>query len=152
MKRRRIRPEQHRRPVDCRPGFCPGRRFALLAVLTLSVIAGSAGLAGADASSNVLVTATLYTANGTSTDSVTVAALQANPGRCPLYQGRSMNELGRQGQVDVQLAENATWSLPSILGCLQTPIPLSAVTGITVIDSNGSPEEGTDSQLTPADL
>ncbi|MBV9716431.1 MAG: PKD domain-containing protein [Solirubrobacterales bacterium] len=152
MKRRRIRPEQHRRPVDRRPGICPGRRFALLAVLTLGVIGSSAGLAGADVSSNVLVTATLYTANGTSTDSVTVAALQANPGRCPLYQGRSMNELGRQGQVDVQLPENATWSLPSILGCLQTPIPLSAVTGITVIDSNGSPEEGTDSQLTPADL
>jgi len=121
-------------------------------VLMAGLLAGPAPLAGADAGSNVLVTATVYTSTGTSTDSVTVAALEANPGQCPPYQGHSMNELGRQGFVPVTLAQNATWSLPTILGCLQTPIPLGAVTGVTVIDAGGSPELGSGSQLTPADL
>ena len=95
---------------------------------------------------------TVYSSNGTSTDSVSVAQLQANPGQCPTYQGQSMNELGRQGPVDVPLAQNATWSLPTILGCLQTPISPGRVTGVTVIDADGNPEEGSDSQLTPQDL
>ena len=86
-------------------------------VLTLGVFGGSAADAGADAGSNPLVTATVYSSSGTSMDSVSVAELQANPGQCPTYPGQSMNELGRQGFVDVPLAQNATWSLPTILGC-----------------------------------
>ena len=152
MTRRRTSAKEHRRPVNRRPGVSPGRRFGLLLALTLGAFGGSAALAGADAGSNVLVTATVYTSSGPSTDTVTVAALQANPGQCPTYQVHSMNELGRQGFVPVTLAQNATWALPTILGCLQTPIPLSAVTGVTVIGASGSPEVGSDSQLTPADL
>ncbi len=121
-------------------------------VLTLGVFGGSAADAGADAGSNPLVTATVYSSSGTSMDSVSVAELQANPGQCPTYPGQSMNELGRQGFVDVPLAQNATWSLPTILGCLQTPISPGSVTGVTVIDANGNPEEGADSQLTTQDL
>ena len=114
---------------------------------------GPAAIAGADPSSDVLVTANVYAPSGISSDSVTVGALQANPGQCPTYQGgQSMNELGRQGFVDVPLAPNATWSLATVLGCLQTPIPLTAVKGITVIAANGSPEAGAGSQLTPPDL
>ena len=152
MTRRRASASELRRPVDRRPGIFPGRRFALVLALTLGVFGGSAGLAGADAGSDTLVTATVYSASGTSIDSVSVAQLQANPGQCPTYQESSMNELGRQGFVDVPLAQNATWSLPTILGCLQTPIPVASVKGVTVINAAGSPEVGSDSQLSPQDL
>ena len=118
----------------------------------LGVFAGAPAAAGADAGSDPLVSATVYSSSGTSTDLVSAAGLQANPSQCPTYQGQSMRELGRQGFVVIPLAQNATWSLPTILTCLQTPIPLSSVTGVTVIDANGSPEEGSGSQLTPADL
>lgn len=131
------------------------RRFALGLVLALGGLGFPAAIANADAGSNVLVSATLYTPSGPSQspDTVTVGALQGNPGQCPTYQGgQSMNELGRQGFVDVPLSPNATWSLPTILGCLQNPIPLSAVNLITVTNSNGSPEDGSDSQLTAPDL
>ncbi len=101
--------------------------------------------------------ATVYAAGKSpTTDSVSLAALQANSQRCPQYPGTSMNELGHQGTVPVQLPRNGpqtgTWGLGTILGCLQTPIPLGAVTDVTVIDANGSPEVGPNSQLTAADL
>jgi PKD repeat protein len=150
--RRRTSANKHRRSVNRRSGLFPGRRFGLVLVLTLAALGGSAAVAGADSGSSPLVTATVYSSSGTSPDSVTVAALQANPGQCPTYQGQSMNELGRQGFVPVTLAQNATWSLPTILSCLQTPIPVGAVTGVTVINAGGSPELGSGSQLTPADL
>jgi PKD domain len=124
----------------------------LVFALTLAVLGGSAAVAGADAGANPLVTATVYTASGTSTDSVSVAELEANPGQCPTYQESSMTELGRQGPVDVPLAQNATWSLPTILSCLQTPISPGSVMAVTVIDADGNPEVGSDSQITPQDL
>jgi PKD domain len=150
--RRRNRANGHRRPVARRSGSFPGRRVSVLLALALGAFGGSAALASADPSSNVLVTATLYSSGGTSTDSVTVAGLQSNPAQCPTYQGQSMNELGRQGFVDVPLPPNETWSLPTILDCLETPIPLSSVTGITVMSASGSPETGSGSQLTSQDL
>jgi PKD repeat protein len=150
--RPRASANEHRRTVDRRPGSFPGRRLALGVAVVLGAFGLPAAVAGADASSNVLVTATVYASSGTTTDDVTVAGLEANPGQCPTYPSESMNELGRQGFVDVTLPANTTWSMPTILGCLQTPIPPSSVKGITVIGDNGSPEEGADSQLTPADL
>jgi PKD repeat protein len=154
--RRRIRSDEYQRPANRRPRIFPGRRFALGLVLTLGLLGCSAALAGADASSNVIVIATVYSPSGTTTDSVSVAALEANAGTCPQYAGQSLEELGLQGWVDVTLSpsgtQSGTWSLPTILGCLQTPVPISAVTGVTVIESDESPEVGPDSQLTPADL
>jgi PKD repeat protein len=150
--RRAHRANEYRRLINRRPGSFPGRRLALLCALTLGVFGCSATLAGADPSSDVLVTASVYASSGTSPDSVTVGALEANPGQCPTYQESNMNELGRQGWVDVPLAANNTWSLPTILPCLQTPIPLSSVKGVTVINPDGSPQVGADSQITPQDL
>ena len=49
-------------------------------------------------------------------------------------------------------AVDGTWALSTILGCLSTPVPVSAVHGVTVINSEGSPEAGPGSMLTPADL
>ena len=67
-----------------------------------------------------------------------------------------MNELGRQGSVDVSLAssgpQSGTWGLATILRCLRSPVALSAVTGVTVIGADGSPQVCANSQLTPADL
>ena len=86
---------------------------------SLGVLGGSATLAGADASSDVLVTATVYNASGpTSTDTVTLAALQANPDQCPTYQGQSMRELGRLGQGKV--SQLAQLSIP-FSACLDLP-------------------------------
>ncbi|MBV9334523.1 MAG: PKD domain-containing protein [Solirubrobacterales bacterium] len=132
-------------------------RFALAllsALITLSVT--SAG-ATADSSSNVLVSATVYTSTGNSSDSVTLAALQADPGRCPTYTGPgTMNELGRQGFVDVPLppsgAQTGTWALSTALACMQTPIAVNAVQGITVLNLDGTPLTASGSQLGPPDL
>ena len=63
-----------------------------------------------------------------------------------------MNELGRNGFVDVQLAPEGTWALSTVLGCLSTPVPVAAVHGVTVINGQGAPETGPGSMLTPADL
>jgi hypothetical protein len=132
-------------------------RFALALVTALVALCATSAGALADNSSDVLLSATVYSSSGTSTDSVTLAALQADPTRCPAYGGpQTMQELGRQGFVAVQLppsgAETGTWSLATALGCMQTPIPLSAVQSITVLGLDGSVQAGSDSLLKPADL
>ncbi len=67
-----------------------------------------------------------------------------------------MDELGRNGFVDVPLPSSGvgtgTWALSTVLGCLSTPVPVSAVHGITVINGDGSPQVDQGSMLTPADL
>jgi PKD domain len=127
----------------------------LVGLLTASLVACWTALATADTSAP-LVTATVYQPGATTSDSVSLAALQSHPGECPQYSGQSMNELGRRGWTTVPLAPNGdqtgTWTLATILQCMQTPIELGHVTGVTVIDGSGSPEAGTDSQLTRADL
>ncbi|MGA2927234.1 MAG: PKD domain-containing protein [Solirubrobacteraceae bacterium] len=131
-------------------------RLAL--TLGLWAVAGAAvagALAAPAAGADPLVAATVYSSSGVSTDSVSLAALQANP-QCPQYGQPTMPELGRQGPVTVSLApsgpQTGTWALATILGCLQTPIALAAVTGATVINADGSPQIAPASQLTPADL
>ncbi|MBV9604208.1 MAG: PKD domain-containing protein [Solirubrobacterales bacterium] len=131
--------------------------LALVAVLITLGLASAGATATADNSSDVLVSATVYSSNGTSTDTVTLGALQADPTRCPAYSGpQSMQELGRNGFVGVSLppsgAQTGTWSLGTALGCMQTPIALSAVQGITVLGFDGSPLAGAGSELRPADL
>ena len=132
-------------------------RFALALVSALVALCATSAGALADNSSDVLLSATVYSSKGTITDSVTLGALQADPTRCPAYGGPpTMHELGRQGFVDVQLppsgAQTGTWSMATVLGCLQTPIPFSAVQGITVLNSDGSPQSGAASALKAADL
>ncbi|MBV9414010.1 MAG: PKD domain-containing protein [Solirubrobacterales bacterium] len=132
-------------------------RFALALVTGLVVLCATSAGALADNGSDVLLSATVYSSSGNSTDSVTLGALQADPTRCPMYGGpQTMQELGRQGFVAVQLppsgAQTGTWSVATALGCMQTPIPLSAVQGITVLGLDGSPQAGAGSLLKPADL
>jgi PKD repeat protein len=130
----------------------PGRRFALPFACALAALGCSAAAATADPSSDEVVSATVYSPSATTqNDSVSLAQLQSNP-RCTTYAGTDMNELGRNGFVDVQLAPSSTWALSTILGCLTNPVPIGAVHGVTVIDGQGAPEEGPGSMITPADL
>lgn len=111
-----------------------------------------AAVAAADPSSDEVVSATVYSPSGTTqNDSVSLAQLQSNA-HCTAYSGTDMNELGRNGFVDVQLAPEGTWALSTVLGCLSTPVPVAAVHGVTVINGQGAPETGPGSVLTPADL
>lgn len=129
-----------------------GRRFAVVLAVTAGLLAYPGGAAQGDSSSDQVVSATVYSPSGTTqNDSASLAQLQSNP-NCAPYSGSDMNELGRNGFVDVQLAPGATWALSTVLGCLSTPVPVTAVQGITVINSQGAPEAGPGSMLTPADL
>ena len=100
-----------------------------------------------------LVQATVHGTSGPPTpDSVSLAYLQAHPGQCPLYSGGTMDEVGRTGPEQPPINSSRSWTLGTILGCLQTPVDLNDVTGITVTGSDGSPESGPNSQITAADL
>ena len=85
-------------------------------------------------------------------DSVSPAYLLAHPSQCPVYTGGTLDEYGRTGREPITPSTTRSWTLGTILGCLQTPIALSNVTGVTVIGSDGAPQTGADSQITPADL
>lgn len=155
MTRPRTRLRERRQSASRRSGKLPGRRFALVVTLVLVALTGSAGAALGDASSQPVVTATIYNASGTSPDSVTLGALQQDP-RCQPYGAQSMRELGREGWVDVPLppagAQTGTWPLSTILTCLDKPVAPAAVSGITVMNADGTPQEDPGSQITRADL
>lgn len=152
MTQRRTRLPDPPKPDRRRPGTLPGRRLALGVVACLALIALPAAGAVADDSAPI-VQATVYGAGGgTVTDSVTPAQLRAAPSQCPTYSGASMTEYGRQGPVTVTPDPNNSWTMATILECLQTPIALANVTGITVIGGDGAPLTGAGSQLTQADL
>ena len=152
MTRRRARADEKRRPADRRPGLIPGRRFALVVALTGGVLGHSGAVARAD-SSGPLVSATVYSANGTTSESVSVVQLQGSS-QCPVYGGPEvMDEMGHQGPVNVTLSQTNTWALSTILGCLQpNPVPLTSVQGVTVFTAAGTPETDSGSGITPADL
>jgi PKD repeat protein len=140
------------KPDRRRLGTLPGRRLALGVVACLGLVALPAAGAVADDSAP-LVQATVYkSGGGTAVDSVTPAQLRANASQCPTYPGGAMTEYGRQGPVTVTPAARNSWTMATILGCLQTPIAAADVTGITVIGSDGAPLTGPGSGLTRADL
>lgn len=150
-----IQPEQL---ANRRPGIPPGRRFALALGLTLALF-GSAGVASADSGSAPMVSATIYgSGGGTSTTSVSASQLLANPQKCPAYAKTEMTEYNSSGPSTVGLPHDngsgtGTWAMPTILQCLQNPVSVGDVhTGITVLNGDGSPQVGSGSQLTPADL
>ncbi len=128
-----------------------GRRFALSLAIT-GALCGHPGTARADGS-GPLVSATVYSASGTTSESVSVAQLEASS-QCPVYGGPGvMNEMGRTGAVPVSLSQANSWALSTILGCLQpNPVPLPAVQGVTVMNVDGTPQADPGSQIKPADL
>jgi len=146
--RRRARADQQRRPSDRRLGVAPGRRFALTLAVSAALLAFPGSLARADDGSQQIVVATVYSPSGTSTESATLSALQ----QCPTYSGPStMQELGLQGFVPVTFPPD-TWALSTVLSCLPQPVALGGQGGVTVLKADGTPETGSGSQLTAADL
>lgn len=158
---RRVTPRhsaiQSDRLANRRPGISPGRRFALALGLTLALF-GSAGSASADSAAAAMVSATIYASGGgTSTTSVSTPELLADTQNCPAYSQTEMTEYDSSGSAPVGLAhENGsgtgTWAMSTILHCLRNPVSVGDVTGITVVNSDGSPQAASGSQLTPADL
>jgi PKD repeat protein len=148
---------QRRQLANRRPGTFPGRRFALALGLALALL-GSAGVASADTGSGPIVSATIYASGGgTSSTSVSPSQLLADPQNCPAYPQTSMTEYSDSGSTSVGLPQSSgsgtgTWSMSTILHCLQGPVSVGDVTGITVFNVNGSPQVASGSQLTPADL
>ena len=68
-----------------------------------------------------------------------------------------MTEYNSSGSTPVGLPrENGsgtgTWTMSTILQCLQNPVSVGDVTGITVFNGDGSPQVAPGSQLKPADL
>jgi PKD repeat protein len=152
---RRTRSQPQDPTTSRRPGSIPGRRFAL--ALALAWLATPGGIAAADQSTSPIVVATVYKpGGGVTSDAVSLGTLQGNPQQCPPYSRQTMTEYRSQGAITVGLPqsgpETGTWPLSSILGCLQTPVLTDDVTGLTVVNSNGSPEVSDGSQLVPKDL
>jgi PKD repeat protein len=140
------------KPGNRRLGIIPGRRFALALVVCLGLLALTSKGAVADDSAP-LVQATVYKAGGgTDRAAVTPDQLHANAPQCPTYTA-NWQEYGRQGPSPAQSAPDNSWTLATILGCLEPqPIALSDVTAITVDGDNGAPMTGPGSELFPADL
>ena len=162
MTRQRFRCGEHSRPTSRRPGIFPGRRFVLALTLALVSLGCSAGVALAIDPLDQTVSAQIYPAGQpVTTSTVTMAYLLANPGSCPAYSGpNNAGSYGAGGSPEAPQSfpstsssfGTGTWTLATVLGCLQNPVSPSQVKGVVVIGSDGAPEVSAASQLSPADL
>ncbi len=128
-------------------------RLTITAIAIASVaIAIAAGPALADdPAAGMSVVATVY-ATGASPviDPTTVGPLENG---CPLYEGPSLDQHGTGGAIAPAINPGAAWSIGTLISqCLATPIPLSSVTGVTILGADGAPQLDTGAQLTQADL
>lgn len=122
-----------------------GRRVARLAALVLAALASTSGVAAAD--EEIIATV----AQSAAPDATTLSALEAS---CqPTYTGPTLELYGPGGTLEPANAIPAqAWTIGTLISsCLPTLIPLSSVTGVTIIGPNG-PQSGPDSVLTAADL
>jgi hypothetical protein len=151
---------QHRARLDAkrlsshrRPGPIPGRRSALALALAAALVACSGGVAWGDTNSGQQVIALISRSGQQTQDSVSVGTLVAN---CtPLYGGPLIEYKLPDGTPvgnATQYAKASTWSVSTVLGCLQNPIPVSTVQGITILRGSGDPDLSANAQLTPDDL
>jgi hypothetical protein len=104
--------------------------------------------------SDPIVTVTVYKPGGQlPPESITSGSLESRPQDCPPYGRTSMKLVGLQGPPDTDSLGPDTWSLATVLACLQPAVPVSDATGgVTVFQSSGEPESGEDSVLNTADL
>lgn len=108
------------------------------------------GVAAAYENEAQLVTATVYQAGQLPTaDSVSIGTLESDPQRCPTYSGPEEGFIGPGGDDSLPAT---SWSLASVLGCLQNPVKIVDINAITIIRQNGVPEAAATSQIGPADL
>jgi len=149
----RAHPLRNRRSADRRPGTSPGRRLGVMLVVVAAAAGATGDVAAADTSAPIFAASIHEQGGGIVQESASLAQLQ----QCPEYSGPStMVEYGRQGAVPVTLAQpgpqTGAWSLASVLGCLQPAVPTAGVTGVVVVNADGTPETDPGSELTPADL
>jgi len=136
-----------------RLGIVPGRRFAVVALAAVALLACGSDLALATPSDRILSVTVYKPGAQAATESITSGSLESRPGACPPYGKTSMQEYGLGGRSEPQQFGNTTWTLATILGCLQPAIqPADATGGITVFTADGSPESGPDSTLASGDL
>jgi hypothetical protein len=136
--------------ASLRPPATGARIIRLALAMSLPYLA-LAPVAGAAQNGSQVVTALVYHAgnSGPVPDSGSLSALEAS---CPLYAGPNIELYTSSGEAPAdQVNFQAAWSIGGLLSCLATPIPLAAVTGVTVIGPGG-PELAAEAQLTSADL
>jgi PKD repeat protein len=142
--------DSQNRSASRRSGTSPGRRLAFVGVLAVLAAGSVTATAAAD---QQIVSATVYSSSGTQHQSLTLGALEANSGQCPQYTGTLPVQHGRGVDTTTpNFTGGEVWALSTILSCLQPSIPPAAVTGVTIIDADGTPESAPGSQLTAADL
>jgi PKD repeat protein len=140
-------------PGHRRPGLHPGRRFALVALAVVAVLACGSDVALGNASDTIL-TVTIYKAGAQpTTESVTSGSLESRLSQCPQYGKPLMQEYGLGGSSEPVELPSTTWSLATVLGCLQPAVQVSDATGgVTVFTQDGAPESGPGSTLSAGDL
>lgn len=151
MTRRRTRSHEQRLAADRRFGIVPGRRFALGVGVLAALVGGSVGVAAADPTVN----ATVYQPNALPlSETVSTSVLKLS---CPTYPGPGVELHGVDGQLESNNPEvdavPPSWSMASVLGCLEPKIPTTAVSQVIVTNLQGDPElSQPGSVLTDADL
>jgi hypothetical protein len=97
--------------------------------------------------------ATVYAAGAApATDQTTVGALESG---CSLYAGPSPEQYGTGGATAPAINPSASWSIGALISqpqCLPTQIPLTSVSGVTIVAADGTPQLDAGAQLTQADL
>ena len=136
----RTRFGEHSTVVNRRPVIIPGRRFAVVAVVAAAWLA-SIGASAASASSTPTAQATIYTAGFKIAESpVTLSTCSSS------YSGPyTIEEHGSNGTLlqSQAIPQAEVWSIADVIGCFTSPpIPLAAVTQITIKASDGFPESG----------
>ncbi|MFZ1997262.1 MAG: PKD domain-containing protein [Solirubrobacteraceae bacterium] len=123
-----------------------------MAAAAIALLVSGSDVAFGDPS-DTLLTAMIYRPGAQpTTESVTAGSLESQAGQCPVYGRSTMDEYDRQGIKSSWGLPSHTWSLATILGCLQPAVQASDVTGGVTVFNAGSPEAGLGSTLTTQDL
>ena len=121
------------------------------------MIAGLAVPAAAWADgSDPIIGATVYSGGSAPTYATVSASDLVNTSGCTPYSGPTLTQLDDHGDISGAGPSGGSeaWSLATALSCTPQPVLASpgAVQTITVVQSNGIPETGPDSTLTPDDF
>ncbi len=137
-------------------------RLVLVTALVLALVAGASALTQAASAqttsqdAGIPVIALIY-APGQSTveDQTTIGLLESQCASVPIPIDPAQNGPGGVPEPETDPDASQEWTLSSVLttpGCLPTPIPISAISQVTVLESNGQPDLNSAAQLSQSDL
>lgn len=109
-------------------------------------------MAAANSNPTPAVVATVYGAGGASRDAVSVGTLEGDPQDCPPYVGPHFALYQTNGSSYDETFPKTTWTLATVLSCLDVPVKVSQITSVSIVSASGAPEVDSESQLTQADL